>query len=89
MDDTAVFRVLAFVHPAWMVSTLVMAIVTARLGIEIRRRRRNGRRVGGELRARHLRFGKRTLVMVGIGTQATLAPSIAIYVLARPDLIGL
>lgn len=67
MDDTAVFRGLAFVHPAWMVSTLVMAIVTARLGLEIRRRRRNGRRVGGELRARHLRFGKRTLVMVGIG----------------------
>lgn len=67
MDDTAVFRVLAFVHPAWMVSTLLMAIATARLGLEIRRRRRNERRVGGELRARHLRFGKRTLVMVAIG----------------------
>jgi hypothetical protein len=67
MDDTAMIRVLAFAHPAWMISTLVMAIVTARFGLEIRRRRLKGRRVGGDLRTRHLRFGKRTLVMVGIG----------------------
>ena len=60
-------RVLAFAHPVWMISTLVMAIATARLGLEIRRRRSNGRPVGADLRARHLRFGKRTLVMVGIG----------------------
>ena len=67
MDDTTIIRLLAFVHPAWMISTLAMAVVTARLGLEIRRRRLNDRRVGGDLRARHLRFGKRTLVMVGIG----------------------
>lgn len=67
MDDTTIIRLLAFVHPAWMISTLAMAIVTARLGLEIRRRRLNDRRVGGDLRARHLRFGKRTLLMVGIG----------------------
>lgn len=67
MDDTTIFRVLAFVHPAWMFSTLVMAILTARLGLEIRRRRISGRPVGGDLRVRHLGFGKRTLVMVGIG----------------------
>ncbi|MCZ6657535.1 MAG: MFS transporter [Gammaproteobacteria bacterium] len=34
-------------------------------------------------------LGARFLVMVGIGTQATIAPYIAIYVLERPDLIGL
>ena len=67
MDDTTILRVLAFVHPAWMVSTLTMAIVTARLGLQIRRRRLYGRRVGGDLRARHLYFGKRTLVMVSVG----------------------
>jgi hypothetical protein len=67
MGDTTILRVLAFVHPAWMVSTLVMAVWTARLGLEIRRRRRSGRSVGGDLRKRHLRFGKRTLVMVAIG----------------------
>jgi hypothetical protein len=67
MDDTAVIRVLAFVHPAWMVVSLAMAIATARLGLEIRRRRLNARPIGGELRRRHLRNGSRTLVMVGIG----------------------
>jgi hypothetical protein len=67
MDDSTILRLLAFVHPAWMVSTLAMAIATARLGLEIRRGRMSGRRVSGDLRARHLRFGKRTLVMVGVG----------------------
>jgi hypothetical protein len=67
MDDSTIVRLLAFVHPAWMVSTLGMAMVTARLGLEIRRRRMSERPVGGDLRGRHLRSGKRTLVMVGIG----------------------
>jgi hypothetical protein len=67
MSDAGALRVLAFAHPAWMVATLGMAIATARLGLEIRRRRSKGRPVGGELRSRHLRFGKRTILMVGIG----------------------
>jgi hypothetical protein len=67
MDDTTVIRVLAFVHPAWMVTSLTMALATARLGLEIRRRRVNGRPIGGALRGRHLRFGRRTLAMIGIG----------------------
>lgn len=60
-------RALAFVHPAWMVASLVMAVATARLGLEIRRRRANGQRVGASLRSRHLRFGKWTIAMVTIG----------------------
>ncbi len=60
-------RALAFVHPAWMVASLVMAVATARLGLEIRRRRANGQLVGATLRARHLRFGKWTVAMVAIG----------------------
>jgi hypothetical protein len=67
MDDSTIVRLLAFVHPAWMVLTLGMAIATARCGLEIRRRRMTERRVDGDLRMRHLRFGKRALVMVGIG----------------------
>ena len=67
MDETSIFRALAFVHPVWMVTTLATALATARLGLEIRRRRVNGRPVGGELRVRHLRFGRRTLLMIGIG----------------------
>ena len=67
MDDGALYRVLAFVHPAWMVVSLATAIATARLGLEIRRRRRGGRPVGSELRRRHLRFGKRALSMIAFG----------------------
>lgn len=67
MDETTILRLLAFVHPAWMVATLAMALATARLGLEIRRRRASGRPVGAALRARHLRFGRRTIVAVGVG----------------------
>jgi hypothetical protein len=67
MNDTTVLRVLAFVHPTWMVIAVAMAFATARLGLEIRRRRASGRSVPRELRERHLRFGRRTLVMIGIG----------------------
>ena len=67
MDDATIIRVLAFVHPAWMVASLVLAIATARLGLEIRRRRRNSRPVGSDLRNRHLRFGKRAISMIAFG----------------------
>ena len=67
MDDATIIRVLAFVHPAWMVASLVMAIATAKLGLEIRKRRRNERPVGRPLRDRHLRFGKRALSMIAVG----------------------
>jgi hypothetical protein len=58
---------LAFVHPAWMVASLVMAVAPPRLGLEIRRRRANGQAIGAPLRARHLRFGKWAIAMVAIG----------------------
>ena len=60
-------RVLAFFHPAWMVVTLAFAVATARMGLEMRARRARGEPIGAELRARHLRFGKRTLVAIGLG----------------------
>ena len=67
MDDATILRSLAFAHPVWMLTSLGMAIMTARLGLEIRRRRLAGRPVGAELRGRHLRFGKRAIAMIGIG----------------------
>lgn len=67
MDEATWRRVLAFVHPAWMVASLLFAVATARLGLEIRRRRAHGKPVGGALRARHLRFGKRAIGMISIG----------------------
>ncbi len=85
MDDVGILRVLAFVHPVWMVTSLVMAILTARLGLEIRRRRMNGQPIGAELRRRHLRFGKRTLWMVGFGF--LLGPASMVFLRDR-ELLG-
>jgi hypothetical protein len=60
-------RLLAFVHPAWMVTSVALAIATARLGLEIRKRRASGRVVGPELRRRHLRLGKSAIALVLVG----------------------
>jgi len=67
MDEATWLRVLAFGHPAWMVASLGLAVATARLGLEIRRRRVHGKPVGSSLRARHLRLGKRAIGMISIG----------------------
>lgn len=67
MDDATLRRVLAFAHPVWMVLSLGLAILTAQLGLQIRRRRGRGLPIGPELRARHMRFGRRALVFVAIG----------------------
>ncbi len=60
-------RLLAFAHPAWMVTTLALALVTASLGLRIRKQRAAGRVVGPSLRARHLRLGKSAVVLVVFG----------------------
>ena len=70
MNDPTLLRALAFAHPLWMIASLSFAIATARLGLEIRRRRGHGQPVGGALRSRHLRFGKRAITMVAIGFAA-------------------
>ena len=60
-------RVLAFAHPLWMVVAIALAIATARMGLEIRRRRAKGQPPGRALRERHLRFGKSSIAMVVVG----------------------
>lgn len=67
MDEASIKSALAFVHPAWMLGSLGMAFATARLGFAIRRRRATGLPVGGELRRRHLRLGKRSLAALALG----------------------
>ena len=74
-------RVLAFAHPAWMVAAIAVAIATARMGLEIRRRRAKGKPPGRELRDRHLRFGKRAIAMVVVGFAA--GPPSMIYLRER------
>lgn len=70
MTDATTLRLLAFVHPIWMVSSVALALATARLGFEIRRRRRAGRPVGAELRGRHLRLGRLAISLVVVGAVA-------------------
>jgi len=67
VTEATLLRLLAFVHPAWMVASVGLAIATARLGLEIRKRRASGRVVGSELRRRHLRLGKTAIALVLVG----------------------
>ncbi len=75
-------RALAFVHPAWMLGSLALALTTARLGLRIRRLRARDRPVGAGLRARHLRFGRLTLGLVAVGF--LLGPSSMVLLRDRP-----
>ena len=67
MDASNWTRALAFLHPAWMVLAIGMSVTTARLGLEIRRKRMRGEPPGRVLRERHLRFGQIAVVMVVVG----------------------
>lgn len=82
MDDATLARWLAFAHPLWMTVSLGLAVATARLGLEIRSRRRHGEAVGRALRDRHLRFGQSAIALVVVGFAAG-PPSMA-WLRGRP-----
>ncbi len=86
-SQATILRVLAFVHPAWMVASLALALLTARLGLEIRKRRAAGRVVGADLRRRHLRLGKAAILFVLVGF--VLGPSSMLWLRDRPALDSL
>jgi len=67
MDEATMQRTLAFVHPAWMLVSIALALATARLGLEIRKLRLAGQPAGASRRRRHLWLGKTTLIAIGIG----------------------
>lgn len=75
-------RALAFVHPAWMLLTLALALATARIGLEIRRLRLAGMPPGADRRRRHLRLGKITLALVAVGF--ALGPLSMFFLRDRP-----
>jgi MFS family permease len=64
-DD--VYRWLAYLHPAWMVASLALAILALRAGMEMRRRRLSGRRGDAELIRRHVRMARPAVALVTIG----------------------
>lgn len=59
-----------------------LALVTARLGLEIRKRRAAGRLIGADLRRRHLRLGKAAILFVLVGF--ALGPSSMLWLRDRP-----
>jgi hypothetical protein len=75
-------RVLAFVHPLWMLASLGLAVATASLGLRMRRRRAAGLRVDAELRRRHLRWGRTTLVGLAVGF--ALGPTSMVWLRGEP-----
>jgi hypothetical protein len=66
MDATSL-RLLAFLHPAWMIAAIALALSTASLGLRIRRARAAGRVVPAQLRRRHLHLGKLAIAVCSAG----------------------
>lgn len=66
MDATSL-RLLAFLHPAWMIVGIGLALSTASLGLRIRRQRSASQIVSAGLRRRHLHFGKLSIAVCAAG----------------------
>jgi hypothetical protein len=60
-------RGLAWLHPAWMVASLLVAAGALRAGLVLRRARRGKLASGRDARRRHLRWAKAAVVLVGLG----------------------
>jgi hypothetical protein len=60
-------RWIAYVHPAWMVTALVLCGVALRVGLSLRRARLARRPPPHGARARHLRVAKPGVVLVLLG----------------------
>jgi len=63
---------LAYLHPAWMIFSLVLVLLTLRAGLRLRRARLLGRERGAELFRRHLRVAKPAVVCVMFGAAGGL-----------------
>lgn len=64
---------LAYLHPAWMLTSLAMSVATLRAGLRLRTARRRGIRKSAEEYRRHLRLAKPTLAMLLVGFGSGLA----------------
>ncbi len=65
IDDTA--RLLAYLHPAFMVATLALVFLALREGIRIRKLRQSRKPMPREMRSRHLALAKPAVAMVLVG----------------------
>jgi len=66
-DPEALTRALAWVHPAWMLASIVAAATALRLGLRLRRARLAGARRPPELRRQHLRIARPAVVALLVG----------------------
>jgi hypothetical protein len=62
-----VARLLAWVHPVWMLASVLLAALALRSGLALRRTRISGAPRRPEQRRRHLRLAKPALVLVLLG----------------------
>lgn len=69
---------LAYVHPAWMLLSLALALAALRAGLVLRRARRLGQRRSADAYRRHLRLAKPALVMLALGFAAGIASSVGL-----------
>ena len=60
-------KALAHLHPAWMLVSLVLAVLTLRAGLALRRTRRGREPRDPGLRRRHLRLAKPTVALILTG----------------------
>ena len=74
----ALARVLAWVHPAWMLGWLAVAAAALRLGLAMRRARRAGRQRSPELRRRHVRLARPAVIALLAGFAAGPISSVAL-----------
>jgi Protein of unknown function (DUF4079) len=78
-DPTAsdpLLRAWAWVHPAWMVASLVLAALALRLGLRMRRARLGGAPRERGLLRRHLRLARPAALLVAPGFAGGLASAV-------------
>ena len=69
-------RALAYGHPTWMLASLLLAALTLRNGLALRRARQLRRPPPAGARQRHLRFARPAVVLLAIGFCLGLASAV-------------
>jgi hypothetical protein len=69
-------QLVAYAHPAFMLATLALALLTLRAGLALRRARRLGLQRDGRTLAKHLRLAKLAITLLPIGYAAGLASAL-------------
>ena len=69
-------RVLAYLHPLFMLTSLALALLALRAGLALRSARRRGARREGRVFARHLRLAKLAVTLLPFGFAAGIASAV-------------